>query len=280
MSKDFESLPSVTTLFSATSAKAIKAQAQGYRNAILYMAPAEFANVGNLCPHASPACRAACLGLYSGRASTVKSDALNHANSVRLSRADKAQHFMRNRAAFMRQVILSIGWNYAKATREGQTLCVRLNGSTDIAFEGVRISVSESDARQLKRYGLDVVPGIFANVFAVFPSIQFVDYTKNPQRMTRLLPPNYHLTFSRSETNETDALRVLASGKNIAVVFDALPSTYLGARVINGDETDLRHLDPNARATSEFGLGYVVGLLPKGPKAKRDQSGFVVRDAP
>jgi hypothetical protein len=48
-----------------------------------------------------------------------------------------------------------------------------------------------------------------------------------------------------------------------------MPETWNGYRVINGDEHDLRHLDPK---------GVVVGLSPKGHKAKRSTSGFVVRD--
>lgn len=263
-------------LLSHTSAKAIKAGEFGYRNAILYMAPAEFANVGNLCPHASPACRAACLGLYSGQASMVKSDALKHANNVRLSRIAKARAFMQSRVEFMALLARSIAWNYAAATRDGLTLCVRLNGSTDIAFEGVRVTVSENDARYISaRLGRAVLPGSYRNVFELFPTIQFVDYTKNPRRMVLYtLPSNYHLTFSRSETNQTHMLALLAQQKNVAVVFDALPETYMGARVVNGDENDLRHLDPKAEWPA---LGYVIGLLPKGSKAKRDQSGFVVR---
>jgi hypothetical protein len=39
----------------------------------------------------------------------------------------------------------------------------------------------------------------------------------------------------------------------------------MGRRVINGDESDLRFLDP---------VGVVVGLKAKG-KAKRDTTGFV-----
>ena len=49
---------------------------------------------------------------------------------------------------------------------------------------------------------------------AAFPSLQFVDYTKNAKRFDRALPANYHLTFSRSETNEVDALRLLDRGVN------------------------------------------------------------------
>ena len=81
------------------------------------------------------------------------------------------------------------------------------------------------------------------------------------------LPSNYHLTFSRSEANEAQALDVLKAGGNVACVFSgSLPETYLGFRVINGDESDLRFLDPS---------GVIVGLKAKG-KAKKDASGFVI----
>jgi hypothetical protein len=49
-------------------------------------------------------------------------------------------------------------------------------------------------------------------------------------------------------------------------VFKKLPKKYLGRKVIDGDETDLRFLDPK---------NSIVGLIAKG-KARYDQSGFVV----
>ena len=59
-----------------------------------------------------------------------------------------------------------------------------------------------------------------------FPDLQFVDYTKsapgaNAPRGSAAIrwPRNYHLTFSRSETNEADCEEVLAAGGNVAVVF-------------------------------------------------------------
>ena len=58
------------------------------------------------------------------------------------------------------------------------------------------------------------------------------------------------------------------TGQNVAVVFDDIPATWLGLEVINGDEHDLRFLD---------GVGVIVGLKAKGPKAKKDTTGFVVR---
>jgi hypothetical protein len=44
-----------------------------------------------------------------------------------------------------------------------------------------------------------------------------------------------------------------------------MPAEYLGRPVFNGDESDLRFLDPK---------GVIVGLYAKG-RAKKDSSGFV-----
>ncbi len=109
------------------------------------------------------------------------------------------------------------------------------------------------------------------NIFDHYPDVQFVDYTKNHTRFARKLPANYHLTLSRSEVNEAECLEALARGVNVAIVFAGdKPAQWNGFDVIDGDKHDLRHLDPR-------GAGVVVGLSPKGRKAKRDTSGFVVR---
>lgn len=255
-------------IFSLDSAKAIKAQSFGYLNAIMYMAPASMGGVGNLCPHASPMCEAACLGWTSGQASMVKHD--HDLNDVRRSRIAKATAFMRDRVRFMRRFVVAIAEAHTKARKLQLALCVRPNGSADIAFEGVAIDVDAQTSALLAKHGFAVPVGRVRNVFELFPSIQFVDYTKNPFRMRRALPANYHLTFSRSEVNEAAAIDVLAQGGNVAVVFgEGLPTTWNGFAVIDGDEHDLRHIDPRG--------GFVVGLSPKGNKAKKDLSGFVVR---
>ena len=247
-------------IFSFTSPKAIKAEKYGYLNAIHYLAPHTLANVGNLCPHASPACSAACLGWTSGQASMVHNVTSRRVqgNSVRQSRIDKARRFMRDRADYMRDVVRSLESAQRQAEKKRRKLCVRLNGSSDIAWEGVAC----------ERYGIR-----YRNVFEAFGAVQFVDYTKNQWRMIRALPANYHLTLSRSEINEAQCLETLARGQNVAVVFAARhhgerPKHWNGFRVIDGDKHDLRHLDPQ---------GVVVGLSPKGRAAKKDQSGFVVR---
>jgi len=249
------SKPAFARFFSLDSPKAIKARKHGFLNAINYMAPHTMGGHGNLCPHASAGCLALCLGWYSGQAGMVaKANEETASNNVRRSRQAKVAMFMRDRSQFMREMAESIRKAKVTARNKRLKLCVRLNGATDIGWEGVKC-------------------GEFRNVFDAFPKIQFVDYTKNKRRALMhahgLLPRNYHLTFSRSETNEADCLEVLKAGGNVAAVFaGALPETWNGFPVINGDEHDLRHLD---------GRGVVVGLSPKGNRAKRDMSGFVIR---
>ena len=231
-------------IFSSDNPKAIKARDYGWMNAIHYMAPARLAGVGNLCGHASQGCIDLCLGQHSGAATYYP--------SVIQSRITKARRFMKDRHAYLKDMTRAIQAEIRKARRHDVKLCVRPNGSTDIAFEGIR---DKDGVTLLER----------------FPDVQFTDYTKSVKRAlahaTGKMPSNYSLTFSRSETNEADCIRVLQAGGNVAVVFRHKPATWHGFTVIDGDEHDLRHLDPR---------GVVVALSPKGLKARRDTSGFVL----
>jgi hypothetical protein len=135
-------------------------------------------------------------------------------------------------------------------------LAIRLNGTSDISFE-----------KQITSNG--------KTIFDTFSNIQFYDYTKNYTRFKKALPSNYHLTFSRSEINEEIAMDLLSKGVNVSMVFDKLPETYKGYKVVNGDEDDLTYLQPK---------GVIIGLkykknTSKGGKEKNIEafkSGFVV----
>ena len=226
--------------------KAIKAQAYGYLNAINYMAPHTSGGVGDLCGKASAGCIRLCLGEHSGQAAMSV--------VVRDSRKRKAAYFMRERKTFMAEFVYHIERAQAETYKSLLELAIRPNGSTDIPFEAI---ACERNGRS------------FRNLMEAFPDVQFVDYTKHAKRFKKELPPNYHLTFSRSETNEADCVTLLSNGFNVAAVFNGpLPDSYLSFPVINGDLHDLRHLDPK---------GVIIGLSPKGSRAKRDTSGFVIR---
>jgi len=108
-------------------------------------------------------------------------------------------------------------------------------------------------------------------IMEAFPDVQFYDYTKVLTRMLRYcdgkFPANYHLTFSRSESNWDDCIKVLAKGGNVAAVFSKdLPGDHIGYTVVDGDVNDLRFNDPR---------NVIVGLKAKG-KARKDDSGFVI----
>jgi len=110
---------------------------------------------------------------------------------------------------------------------------------------------------------------VFQNIFEAFPNVQFYDYTKILGRKVKHIP-NYHLTFSAADGNDADVAKAIEQGYNVATVFglkktQPMPETYQGRPVFNGDESDLRFLDPK---------GVIVGLYAKG-KAKKDESGFV-----
>jgi len=256
-------------LLSTDSAKAAKALGFGYLNGIHYMAPHSTAGVGDLCPSSTAGCRALCLGLYSGQASMV-ADLETGTNATRDSRVAKARFFMSDRTLYLNHIALQIFRLSAKAEREGLKACIRLNGSTDIPFERMGFALGGKAAEKV-----GAKAGERVNLIDLFEREQFVDYTKIVSRLAKA-PRNLCLTLSRSEANEAECLDALADGHNVAVVFaHGLPVSrrWKGFRVINGDKHDLRHLDPRDASS-----GFVVGLSPKGAKAKADMSGFVLRD--
>jgi len=228
-------------------AKTRKGNAKGYLTGILYLVPANGSGLGNLCPHASEGCRAACL-FTAGRGVM---------RPVAAGRLRKTRLFFDNAAAFVDMLAADIARLVARADRLHMIPTVRLNGTSDIRWERVK--------------GTGGLP-----LMAMFPHVQFYDYTKWPNRETGFA--NYHLTFSRSETNTGQAFIELSDGRNVAVVFDtkrghALPTGWRGFTVVDGDESDLRFLD-----TPRYGVGMVIGLRAKG-RAKGEASGFVQKGA-
>jgi hypothetical protein len=158
----------------------------------------------------------------------------------------------------MQALVKSIEATIRKAEREDMTPCIRLNGTSDLPWEKFKCV----------RDGIE-----YRNPMEAFPDVQFYDYTKIPARALKWvrgdMPANYHVTFSASESNDDASRMVAMAGGNVAVVFDQIPADYYGRNVVDGDDSDLRFLDP---------VGVIVGLKAKG-EAKRDDSGFVKRVA-
>jgi len=213
----------------------------GYYTLAQYLSPASESG-WQLCPFRSPACEAECLGHSSGLM------VMDNAKRARIARTTL---FMTDRKAYAAQAIKELSALERKCAKLGVKAAARPNADSDITWENVRF-----DGQTLME---------------LFPNIQFYDYTKWPSkfRPASRLPANYHLTFSRSENTTLDDIQAeFDAGRNVAVVFDAVPTEWQGWPVINGDADDLRHLDPTT--------GVIVGLKAKGA-AKKDVKGFVVR---
>jgi hypothetical protein len=228
------------------NAKTVKGNKKGIATAILYLTPASASGM-NLCAMATIAqCIAPCL--Y-----TAGKGGMPFVHKARLR---KTLAYMSDRARFMSQLNLDIARLARKAEKEGYDLVVRLNGTSDIRWENVPVDG-------------------FANIFDAHPEIQFYDYTKIANRKN--IPSNYDLTFSYSGVKAYAPYVQVAinAGMRLAVVFRnrAIVETmlangdkFMGLPMVDGDDSDIRHLDPK---------GSVVALYAKA-KAKKDQSGFVV----
>jgi hypothetical protein len=227
-------------LLTTANAKIRKGEKLGYQTFGIHLAPASLSGF-NVCKDASAGCAASCLNTAGmGVFSTVQN-----------ARIEKTRLFFKDKALFLSRLFKEINAAIKSAKKKELTAAFRLNLTSDLPWE------------KIKLHGVSILE--------LFPEVTFYDYTKSPERMTAFLagemPKNYHLTFSRSETNGAIAESILKSGGNVAMVFrKSLPSKWLGAEVVNGDETDLRFLD---------GAGKIVGLVEKG-KAKKDESGFVI----
>lgn len=248
------------------SVKTEKGESIGVLTAVVYLSPSRESGA-ELCPNATPACRAACLGHSSGR---MRFDGAKNA------RLWKTVLYFGARGLFAELLSHEITAHARRAERLRLIPAVRIDGSSDTGF-------GEILARD-------------------FPSVQFYDYTKDARRFFdgadtfgRLSPfqdgaygaeraresygaarprrfaPNYTLVFSFTPDRELAARSVLSAGFSVAVVFrGALPATFLDVAVIDGDKTDARFLDARGRSV-------VVGLKLKGPKPRKNGAkGFAV----
>ena len=232
----------------------------GVLSAPLHLAPFNLSGF-QVCPQASMGCAAACLHTAGNPAYMAGKDA---------SRKTKTRAYFKERAAFMAVLYFEIDALQRKAAKLGMQAGIRLNATSDLPWENRRVDVN----------------GESVLLMAAFPQVQFYDYTKVTKRALAhaagQMPINYHLTFSKTESNDADVGRVLAAGGNVAIVmarkvYKAAMSAGLNARqwaaighdkIIDGDAHDYRPADPR---------GVVVALKAKGD-ARHDKSGFVLTE--
>jgi hypothetical protein len=223
----------ITKLLSAANHKQEKGI--GYRSVGLTLTPRATGHAGrNLCPFATPGCARSCFADFDRLA-------WPHVKRVAVART---LLFAQHPELFQAILRADIARELRCAGR--LPLVARLNVVSDVAWE-----------RECPR------------LFTEFPTVRFMDYTKDISRVLDLgRPTNYHLTFSRSEANEADCHRALAAGHNVTVVFrkQPFPATFWGYPVIDGDRNDLRFADP---------APCIVALKAKG--ARRDATSFVLQ---
>lgn len=237
-------------LLTVGNPKVLKGMTQGYMTYILHLAPANLSGY-ETCAKRTAGCTAACLNL-AGRGGMFKKG--ESTNVIQQARIRKTKMFFENRAEFMALLVKDIELAIKQSIKKDLIPVFRLNGTSDLAWEKYEVI----------RNGV-----VYKNIFEAFSQFQFYDYTKILGRKVVAID-NYDLTFSAADGNDADVWSAISQGYNVAVVFGVkksqpLPDTYNGRKVINGDESDLRFLDPR---------GVVVGLYAKG-KAKKDTSGFV-----
>jgi hypothetical protein len=216
-----------------TSAKIEKSQNDNWLNAIMYLEPTYNKEV---CKAKSKGCMKSCL-IYSGR--------MPMANAVN-ARYERTRMYFEQKDLFLMQLKGEIAGLLAKATKQGKQLAIRLNGTSDIDW---------------------------SEIYKVFPTVTFYEYTKRPDLAKKLSNiENVHITFSKHEKHSINTVkRMIDSGVNVAVVFkDKVPSLFNNIQVINGDKNDRRFEDKQAR---------IVGLKLKGNnkiKTLAIESGFAV----
>jgi hypothetical protein len=222
----------------------------------LCFAPANMSGY-NVCPMASAGCKKICL-TFSGQGQMYNQGCL-YTSKIHAARVGRTLMFKKHPALFFKKLKHEIDLFLKRCESRGTKPCIRLNTTSDIMWERV------------------IDPNTGKNLMDLYPMIQFYDYTKIFSRLGKT-PKNYFLNFSRSECNEEQAIQALEMGINTCVVFEKgiFPETYKGYKTVNGDLSDLRFKD-NEYFGNPSNKGLVVALKPKGWRANKDTSGFVVR---
>ncbi len=233
-----------------TNTKLAKGESEVFGNYVTFglsLAPAKVSG-HQMCPKSTPGCRDSCI-FTAGHGGLFP--------SVPKHRIAKTLALFQHPAWFKKRLRHEVKRAVKYAKDQFGRADIRLNVFSDVAWERKLPELFEQEGRHA----------------------HYHDYTKIFPRMQSFLngelPENYHLTFSHSENNGEDCLKVLGQGGTVAVVFGltpgewkkARPTSWRGYPVIDGDEHDLRFLDPP---------GSVVGLYAKG-RGRRDTTGFVVR---
>lgn len=225
----------------SSNAKTSKGDDDTRLTAIMYLASSDMSGY-DTCENASPQCKKMCL-ISAGR---------GRMTNVQQARINRTKLFFENQKAFLKQLDEEISLFHRYCIEHGLKAYARLNGTSDLNFIDLKIREDK-------------------DIFELYTDIEFYDYTKDFKRTSPY--DNYYILYSRSENTENNVVTsLIEEGKNVAVVFDELPDTWLGIEVIDGDLSDVRPVDKQ---------GVVVGLKAKGmakasKRTSEEDKGFVI----
>ena len=216
----------------------------------IYLAPADMSGY-NVCPN-SKYCKQFCLNASGQNRVDVMARGVE-GSFINQSRIKKTKLFFENRELFMEIMVREIKSAQKYAQKNNLGFSVRINGTSDL-----NPTIFKYDGK---------------NILEVFPSVQFYDYTKLPSRISLLSKyPNYDLTLSYNGYNWEECKTFMDNGGKAAVVFEkGLPTTWRGYKVVDGNNYDMRYLDPNGciiglhyhPVASDFASGHYIS--PKTP---------------
>jgi len=261
----------------STNPKTDKSKVQTY---ILHLAPHNVSGV-NVCPGAGN-CRKICLH-FAG-------------NPVYMTNKQKARirrtlAFAADKQRFARLIVCAILDKMNK--NAGEPIAIRLNGTSDIAWENVDFDIVPAFAKFCKvKFGHDLPIGK-RNIFEVFNIVgaglvTFYDYTKIRRNWAECRRLGYHLTFSFDGWNNASNVKLcreaIEAGVNIAAAFnlkkkEELPMylncaalfgqnpAYVG-RVMYVQDGDLTDYRPADQYGGPMG-GSIIGLRFKLPHGIR-----------
>ena len=148
--------------------KTSKGTKKGYLTGILYLSPANESGK-NFCSSASAGCIASCLNT-AGRGAF---------NSVQLARYNKSRYFIENKKGFMFDLVKSIIRLKIKAKNKSLIPVVRLNGTSDLLWEQIKIHTTDllNDKYILNNIDkMNITAFGITNIFHLFNDITFYAY--------------------------------------------------------------------------------------------------------
>ena len=239
---------------------------------ILHLSPSNSSGVINVCKSAMN-CKLLCLH--------KSGNPLYYSSKIK-SRINKTKAYYYSQNDFMNLLILSIVRNYKK--NNNQLTAYRLNGTSDILYENIEISIDIVLSDFIyNKFNYYIPTGFYANIFDIFKNnknIIFYDYTKEKREYKNLLNEyGYHLTFSfdgeNNKINTDRCYEAMSQDVNIASVInykkkDILPTHFYSEifnktfKTINGDLDDMRFKDEkNKLVLLRFKKPYNVNYTKK-----------------